>query len=188
MWDVTLAYYILSNPICKLVDLPATATNVIATSVGYGFFYITMDGDGKKTEDAAPDEEQEGSDIEMEGMDLEDNEAEEEASPEQGSGEEETKDDLDDVNASALAEQEAAELEQARGERKELLKAEMEAAAANNNKADSKSRIEYLLQQSDVFAHFLAGASSYFIYSLLLQEVFRIVLSPFVAMSSVFHF
>jgi hypothetical protein len=70
--------------------------------------------------------------------------------------------ELDDDEAKALAAEEAAELEAARTDRLELMNAdEQKQKQATNNKqpaADVQSRLDYLLHQSDVFAHFLAGS------------------------------
>lgn len=65
--------------------------------------------------------------------------------------------EIDDEAATALAADEAAEMEAARKERLELLKADEE-AQATQPPADAQSRLDYLLHQSDVFAHFLAGS------------------------------
>jgi SWI/SNF-related matrix-associated actin-dependent regulator of chromatin subfamily A member 5 len=108
------------------------------------------------------------SDIELEGVDMEedddDSRAEvhdEDSKVAAGFNEKEENDDDDDDDDAAkqLATKEAAELEATRKERFELLKAEQEAM---KNKipppSDTQSRLDYLLHQSDVFAHFLAGS------------------------------
>lgn len=59
----------------------------------------------------------------------------------------------------------AEELEAARKERLELLAAERGKLLANNERepATVEGQLDYLLQQSDVFAHFLAGESLSFV-------------------------
>lgn len=70
-----------------------------------------------------------------------------------------TDDAEEDSITNALAVKEAAELEAARKERLELIKAEQEAIKMREREAtDPQSRLDYLLLQSDVFAHFLAGS------------------------------
>ena len=49
-------------------------------------------------------------------------------------------------------------MEAARKERLELLKADEDAQAKHPGPVDAQSRLDYLLHQSDVFAHFLAGS------------------------------
>jgi SNF2 family DNA or RNA helicase len=126
------------------------------------------------------------SDIELEGVDMEEDDDDSRAEvhdedgkvaaaevaldskrPGSGSGgfnekeenDDDDDDDDDDDAAKQLATKEAAELEATRKERFELLKAEQEAM---KNKipppSDTQSRLDYLLHQSDVFAHFLAGS------------------------------
>lgn len=100
------------------------------------------------------------SDIEMDGVDMDDDEdvamAEDEVPPFAATAA--VADEADDENTE-LAAKETAEIEAARKERLELLKAEQEAL---KNKIpppiDTQSRLDYLLHQSDVFAHFLAGS------------------------------
>jgi hypothetical protein len=78
----------------------------------------------------------------------------------------------DDERMTALLSAEAQEMEEAKKERAELMSAELEAAAAaagastavaagehaNQAAATPQQRLEYLIAQSEVFAHFLAGA------------------------------
>jgi hypothetical protein len=109
------------------------------------------------------------SDVELDGIDLEGVSEEP-----QGSGEElddnegttttgsneglDNADDEDDEEKKLLSE-EALELEAARKDRLELLEAEQQKEHAPV--VDAQSKLEYLLQQSDVFAHFLAGKFLY---------------------------
>jgi len=90
------------------------------------------------------------SDVELEGMDVEDDD-EEEA----------TDDDLEDEVPNVppspavdtkLQEAELRDLEAARRERMELIAAESKKIQINK-----QDRLAYLMAQSDVFAHFLAG-------------------------------
>ena len=65
----------------------------------------------------------------------------------------------DGEEITALQAGDAEELEAAKRERMELLEAERKAAAqAADTTMTPKERFEYLLSQSDVFAHFLAGS------------------------------
>jgi SWI/SNF-related matrix-associated actin-dependent regulator of chromatin subfamily A member 5 len=68
--------------------------------------------------------------------------------------------EIDDDSALALAAEEAAELEAANKERQELVQANLmkQAQGEPPATADVQSRLDYLLNQSDVFAHFLAGS------------------------------
>lgn len=71
--------------------------------------------------------------------------------------------DTDDDKAEELANEDVHELEEVRKERMELMKAEKEALekeAAEEAAAGGGSfnKIDYLIKQSDVFAHFLAGS------------------------------
>ena len=104
------------------------------------------------------------SDIELVGVDMDDDED----NDEEKSDELVVENDADmgaatnfdeDGETNELALKEAAEIEAARNERLELIKAEQEALRTKEQEAtDPQSRLEYLLHQSDVFAHFLAGS------------------------------
>jgi hypothetical protein len=113
----------------------------------------------------------EDSDVEMEGVDM-DADEEEKAGSDADDG-----DDDEDAAAAALASpskpeneeeisaldaEETHELEEARKERMELIQAERRKAeqtvhGADAQPASAQERLDYLLAQSDVFAHFLAG-------------------------------
>ena len=115
--------------------------------------------------------EEESSDVEMEGMDLEDDDDDDDAAAEEG--DDDNNDDNDDATGNAesvpkspskapaldeeklhqLEEEEAKEMEAARTERMELMQ-----AAQNQAPTDAASKLEYLLGQSEVFAHFMAGS------------------------------
>jgi SWI/SNF-related matrix-associated actin-dependent regulator of chromatin subfamily A member 5 len=106
------------------------------------------------------DIEEDDSDIELDGVDMEDDGdvamAEDDISPVARAAP--VADEEDEENTE-LAAKETAELEAARKERLELLKAEKEALKSKvPPPTDTQSRLEYLLHQSDVFAHFLAGS------------------------------
>ena len=107
------------------------------------------------------------SDIELDGVDMEDDEDIDEQKSDQVFAEcsantvaaATAKNADEDIFANALATKEAAELDAARKERLELIKEEQEALKVKGQEAtDPQSRLEYLLHQSDVFAHFLAGS------------------------------
>jgi SNF2 family DNA or RNA helicase len=122
-----------------------------------------MSGDGKKSSD-------DDSDVDIDGIDLEDDND----NDQMGEDDEENNDDnilsevavqdVDDSKANELETLEQHEIEEARKEQLELLK------AAEDNSLVPKSpekqgpvsnpalRLEYLLAQSDVFAQFLAGS------------------------------
>jgi len=109
-------------------------------------------------------DDDEGSDVEIEGLDLDDDEEGEEEKDEGSNGEsmqvdETTSENDDDEKTNALQKQEIEELEEARKERMELMAAEQTKIALGNQGAATKEdRLRYLLAQSDVFAHFLAGS------------------------------
>lgn len=66
---------------------------------------------------------------------------------------------VDDEDEAALAKKELEELEEARRERMELMAAEQkELAKQMPSKATAQDRMNYIMAQSDVFAHFLAGS------------------------------
>jgi SWI/SNF-related matrix-associated actin-dependent regulator of chromatin subfamily A member 5 len=101
------------------------------------------------------------SDIELVGVDMDDDDevpvdsTDDIIHNEQDRAFEKEEEGIDDE----LAIQEASELEAARKERLELIKAEQEALKIREKEAkDPQSRLDYLLHQSDVFAHFLAGS------------------------------
>lgn len=105
------------------------------------------------------------SDVEMEGMDLEDDDgvAEEnvdmETSPDAIANEGPSTDDEDKGVIDKLAHDDQDELEAARKERMELMAAEQKkvAQSLDSNEATMADKLQYLLSQSEVFAHFLAG-------------------------------
>lgn len=113
-----------------------------------------------KTVDVTKADEEIDSDVEMEGMDLEDDDGQVD---EAGDDEEATESDNAPVeneeDFAALATEEAQEMEEARRERTELMAAEQKKAMGSNPQPlTAAERLEYILAQSDVFAHFLAGS------------------------------
>jgi SWI/SNF-related matrix-associated actin-dependent regulator of chromatin subfamily A member 5 len=102
------------------------------------------------------------SDVELEGMDLDGYE-------DAGEGGDDVGDDMEmENNETSMelnedddkhAKEDHDEMEEARRERMELMAAEQQkvAAAAMNENASAAEKLEYLLAQSEVFAHFLAG-------------------------------
>lgn len=99
------------------------------------------------------------STVELEGIDMNDEEGEVAVEEEEIAEEEdeEMTDPLEANNAidsSDLANQDDIEMEETRKERMELMAAETKSAVLPDN---AQGRFEYLMQQSEVFAHFLAG-------------------------------
>ena len=97
--------------------------------------------------------------IDQEGDEEDEEEEEEEdvvmSSEENDKGSEKTD---DNAELTKLASEEAKELEEAKKERQELMAHEQQAIRSQyNNDKDPETRLQYLLAQSEVFAHFLAG-------------------------------
>jgi len=121
------------------------------------------DSEMKEAEEG--EEDVSSSDVEIEGvdMDADEEEAVEEDEDEKASSNadeaavvEENEEEID-----ALETEEINELEEARKEQMELMAAEQKKAAEDHKPATAQERLEYLLAQSDVFAHFLAGTKVY---------------------------
>ena len=116
------------------------------------------------TEDAKMANADDDSDVEMEGMDLD---GDEEVVDDEESNEEDTADAADDTAAvasnedgEALEAEDDEEVEEAHKEQQELMAAEAKkiaAPSAETKAANVGEQLEYLLNQSEVFAHFLAG-------------------------------
>ena len=90
-------------------------------------------------------------------IDMKDATADADADPDVDAG------TTDETEIDDLAKQETAEMEEARKERMELIAAEQKKIAnANPNQgaATKEEKLNYLLSQSEVFAHFLAGTKS----------------------------
>ena len=118
----------------------------------------TMDGKnvpGKKSTESA-----EESDVEMDGIDLEgDNDVQGDDGDDAAMEIENDADDKDE-NGEEQENLEAEEVEEARRERRELLaseQAEEKESTQESSSVNMGSKLDYLVQQSDVFAHFLAG-------------------------------
>mmetsp|Transcript_1862 Transcript_1862/g.4211 ORF Transcript_1862/g.4211 Transcript_1862/m.4211 type:complete len:1089 (-) Transcript_1862:123-3389(-) len=108
--------------------------------------------------------EDDDSDCEIEGMDMEGDDVEmdvddgadsndnDEALPEADKG--------DDETAKKLAQAEHDQFEAAKREQMELMEAERQQVAANfdTSSSNKEDQLQYLLAQSEVFAHFLAGS------------------------------
>jgi hypothetical protein len=101
-----------------------------------------------------PPKEDDDSDVEMEGMDLDDDENEQ---VDDSNEEEDAADDAAAVDETLEAEDDE-EVEEAHKEQQELMAAEAKKIAAPETKsANVAEQLEYLLNQSEVFAHFMAG-------------------------------
>lgn len=104
---------------------------------------------------ANADNEDDSSDVELEGIEID--EGEEEVVEEDA---EETVDvtDKGEEDTDDLAVEEVKELEEARKERMELIASEQAKISSEHPQASTEDRLQYILAQSDVFAHFLAGS------------------------------
>jgi hypothetical protein len=111
----------------------------------------------------AKDDYEDDSDVEIEGMDLDDGDEEEEvfdASNDADAEEPLVEDEAADEKEK-LANEDHDEMEAAKRERIELMEAERkQVAAPDENSSSAEERLQYLLAQSEVFAHFLAGTYS----------------------------
>lgn len=99
------------------------------------------------------------SDIELEGVDLDDDEPVEDDLAELEKVSMANVEDNDDDIADERAHEDHDEYEEARKERMELMASEAKQVSAPgpSKKASAEEQLEYLLGQSEVFAHFLAG-------------------------------
>ncbi len=103
------------------------------------------------------------SDVELEGMDLEgdDGDADDSGDVDMEEGPVSAAQDTaaEDEATDKLAHEDQDELEAAHRERKELMLMEQkEVAAPDTSNASMGDKLQYLIAQSDVFAHFLAGS------------------------------
>jgi hypothetical protein len=107
--------------------------------------------DPKDDNAAAADDDAADSDVELEGMDIDEEE-------EEDVGDDVVVEEVVPPTSPAvdkkLEQDERRDLEEAKRERMELIAAESKKIAAPATKQD---RLNYLMAQSDVFAHFLAG-------------------------------
>lgn len=117
-----------------------------------------------KDEDRKPaaTEDEEGSDVEIEGLDLDDDKEadddDEMANAEAVPGSPAKEAPVDDERQHQLEEEEAQEMEAARTERLELLQAAAAAEDKEEGSTKAADKLDYLLGQSEVFAHFMAGS------------------------------
>ena len=144
-------------------------TNTAFTLSTSSLILLERTYDGPPIIPKAMDDDNNDSDIELVGVDMEDDDDDVNVDDPGSSGVDITaaavtttdddKAEEDPTVANELASKEAAELEAARKERLELIRAEQEALKLKEQEAtDPQTRLEYLLHQSDVFAHFLAGS------------------------------
>lgn len=100
------------------------------------------------------DESVASSTVEFDGMDM--NDEEDNVGEEDDVAEEKAMEDEQDANDEddGIAKQDDLDMEETRKERMELMAAETQSAVLSD---DAQGRFEYLMQQSEVFAHFLAG-------------------------------
>jgi hypothetical protein len=134
---------------------------------------VAASAEAEQKNDQEMNQDDEDSDVEMEGVDM-DADEEEKADSNADDGDDDNDDDAaaalaspskpeNEDEISALETEETHELEEARKERMELIQAERrkaEQAGVHGDKrtpATAQERLDYLLAQSDVFAHFLAG-------------------------------
>ena len=131
-------------------------TRTSRTIKGEGNMASEMPEDSKKPAAvaAANDDDDDNSDVELTGVDMEGDDDEVMGTIEDQ--EVDTATAVAEDGAEVLAAQEQDEINEARKERMELAAAE--AKGANAAPATAQDRIQYLLAQSEVFAHFLAGS------------------------------
>jgi hypothetical protein len=114
-----------------------------------------------RTNDAARKSpaDEDDSDIELEGVDLGDDEPVEDDLAELEKVSMANVEDNDDGIADERAHEDHDEYEEARKERMELMASEAKQVSSlgPSKKANAEEQLEYLLGQSEVFAHFLAG-------------------------------
>ena len=122
---------------------------------------MATEGD-KESTPAVPADDNE-SDVELEGMDLEgdDGDANDSGDVDMEQEPTTTAEEADAEDNDKLAHEDQDELEAAHREQKELMLAEQKKAAeqhSNQSSASMAEKLQYLISQSDVFAHFLAGS------------------------------
>ncbi len=121
-----------------------------------------MATEGDKESTPAVPENDNDSDVELEGMDLEGDDGDAEDSGDVDMEEEPTAaEEAETEDNDKLAHEDQDELEAAHREQKELMLAEQKKAAeqhSNQSSASMAEKLQYLISQSDVFAHFLAGS------------------------------
>ena len=116
---------------------------------------------GTEQPPASTGKEDEDSDVEIDGVDMEGDEEEDSVDDDKRSASEEavgTTVLANEAETDALATEDAKEMEEARKEQMELMAAERKKEEdAATHATDIGDRFGYLLAQSEVFAHFLAG-------------------------------
>lgn len=121
-----------------------------------------------EAKDGKPSTEDNDSDVEIEGMDMDGDDDVVEGAEKSAIVDEDVAEAATDASAAALGDEETNdklatedhdELEAAKRERMELMEAERKkvASAYDDTQATQEERLQYLLAQSEVFAHFLAG-------------------------------
>jgi hypothetical protein len=120
------------------------------------------------TKDGKPSAEENDSDVEIEGMDMDGDDEDMEEAEKTSNADDDASEETTDAAAAAaeddqvndkLATEDHDELEAAKREQLELMEAERKEVAAgyDDTSATQEERLQYLLAQSEVFAHFLAG-------------------------------
>lgn len=140
----------------------ADITTTGSSLPGLIVYSVTMESTEEDKKPAAALAEEEGdSDEELEGMDVADvdEEKEDDAVAAEADDDDAAADAADDPEeTTALAKDDEEEMEEARKERLELMAAESRMAVPPQSKAANVGeQLNYLLAQSEVFAHFLAG-------------------------------
>lgn len=119
---------------------------------------------------AAEEDDDDNSDVEMEGMDMDDDDEAEETPDEEDANNATTAAaaavpespskalPISKEKEHELEEEEAKEMEAARNERLELMQRERDQLQDQAAPKDAASKLDYLLGQSEVFAHFMAGS------------------------------
>lgn len=115
-----------------------------------------------RKQSAREEEETSSSDVEMEGIDMNADEDEEESAADDDEEEDTgtvagTSNEEDNAVIAALENADHVEIEEAQKERLELMAAEGKEGKEGMKPMNAQARFEYLMAQSDVFAHFLAG-------------------------------
>lgn len=147
----------------KQNDGPPTAGNGVNEEINQPKTVAVEDGDNNSNDNN-------DSDVELEGMDLEGDDAEEEEEGDAGveNNVVAVMDEGTSPPAAAVADEQDDdkhakedhdEMEEARRERMELMVAEQSKVQQpeTGDKASAEEKLQYLLAQSEIFAHFLAG-------------------------------
>lgn len=124
---------------------------------------MSTPGEQESSTMAANKDDDNDSDVELEGMDLEGDDGDADDSADVDMEEPSAEAEPETEATEKLAHDDQDELEAAHRERKELMAAEQKKAASQFNdtgmsNATMQQKLQYLISQSDVFAHFLAGS------------------------------